>query len=61
MAWSLAKTALLTSAATVSGGGTTDRMKVWDGGSWVLGVLKVWDGAQWVPGSPKVWDGANWI
>lgn len=43
------------------GGGTVDRMKVWDGADWVLGVLKVWDGASWVPGSPKVWDGGAWV
>jgi hypothetical protein len=37
---------------------TPQRMKVWDGSSWVPGTLKVWDGSSWVEGTPKVYTGS---
>lgn len=45
---------------TIAAGGS-DRMKVWTGSVWQLGVMKVWNGSAWVPGAPKVWNGSAWV
>ena len=46
---------------TVGGGGPVDKLKYWNGSSWVTGTLKYWNGSAWVAGELKTWNGSAWV
>lgn len=44
-----------------SSGGTTQRMKYWNGSAWVAKPLKYWNGSAWVEKPIKYYNGSTWV
>jgi len=41
---------------------TQNKVRVWDGSSWVLKTVSVWNGSTFVDAdSVKIWDGSAWV
>lgn len=49
-----------TRSFTVSAGGTTGQIKVYNGSSFVAKPVKVWNGSSWVTKPLKRWNGSSW-
>ena len=46
---------------TVTGSGPTQRVKYWNGSTWITGTLKYWNGSAWTIKPLKYWNGSTWI
>lgn len=55
------KSAVNFSYIVSGGGGTTNNFKVFDGTSFVAGVLKYWNGTTWATATYKYWNGTIWV
>jgi hypothetical protein len=38
-----------------------NRLKYWNGTSWIDRPLKYWNGSSWITKSIKSWNGTSWI